>query len=67
MYTIRSLFSMFVFNCLYLLLPLFLQTGISALYGACRNGHTRVVEQLLEAKANPNILDCVSLIMLYCV
>ena len=44
-----------------------LQKRVSALYGACRNGHTRVVEQLLEAKANPNILDFVSLFLLYCV
>ena len=45
----------------------YIQKGISALYGACRNGHTRVVERLLEASANINIPDYVSDLCTYIV
>ena len=66
MYTLNTelvLYMMFV--CVHLLillvtLTLFVQDGFNALHVACQEGHLRVAECLIDAKANLNLLTNVS-------
>ena len=41
---------------------MFVQDGLSALILATQNGHVEVVQALLDAKADPNITESVSVL-----
>ena len=52
-----------MFVCVFILLltlTLFVQNGFAALHVACQEGHLRVVEYLINAKADLNLLTNVS-------
>ena len=41
----------------------FVQIGLTALMLATQNGHVEVVQALLDAKADPNITESVSILL----
>ena len=53
-----------VVMCAYYYVVVFVQNGLTALMLATQNGHVQVVQALLDAKADPNITESVSILFL---
>ena len=52
-----------VVMCAYYYVVVFVQEGLTALMLATQNGHVQVVQALLDAKADPNITESVSIFL----
>ena len=50
---------------MYILCGCFVQEGLTSLMLATQNGHVEVVQALLDAKADPNITESVSISSFY--